>query len=233
VLHLLLPLLCGALGVALLVGAWRRRRVARQLRATPTSRLAELRAGVVAIDARVAGDDALTSPLTGTPCAYYELHVEQLALRKGADRWRTLVDDRQGSPVRVADDGGEARLDLSRAQRLFARDAAAATGAGDAPNAQLHAALGARYPAAARQLVVGRSIRWREVVLRKGDALHAFGTARARDGWVLEAEPLLVVTDQGAAHLDAEVVASWRGTAAIGAALVAIALLVGGLVVLT
>jgi hypothetical protein len=71
-------------------------RTYRELRVVADTPLAPVRSipmGLVHVQGKTAGDDRLTSPLTGMPCYYYKVHVEKYVKKEKDSSWETVRTD--------------------------------------------------------------------------------------------------------------------------------------------
>jgi hypothetical protein len=163
---------------------------ARLLASTPPTPVTELSEGLHEVAGTWQAANGLVAPVTGRPCAYYRLLLEQ----RRRNLWETVLDQREALPGRLVDSSGRVTIDLPAADVVIASPDRVRTGVYAVPSVELTALLARVAPPATAPF--GPFLRWREESLADGDRLVAVGTARADDaGWALVAEagaPLLV-----------------------------------------
>lgn len=191
--------------------------------AAPTP-AAELEEGLHEVAGRLAAEGELTAPLTGRPCAWYRLLLEQ----RRRNRWETVLDQKESLATRLGDESGEVGLQLSDADVVVSSPDRVRTGIFAVPSAELTALLA--KVAAPTVPPAGPFLRWREEILAPGDRVFAVGLAQ-KDGerWALAGseEAEVLVSDRE----EAEVVRHQRRAGQRWAALAALGVLaaaVGG-----
>ena len=73
----------------------------------------------------------LISPLTGRPCAYYEIEVEERRKSGDSHRWVTIVRESAEIEFRVTDESGYAIVDPARSQVAIHVDSKSRSGSFD------------------------------------------------------------------------------------------------------
>jgi hypothetical protein len=128
-----------ALGIAGAQSVWptRNRRIRRALASRPEGRV-EGAHGVVRLSGRIRRvGDLLIAPFSGRPCVAYEVVVDEPSrVREHGNQslpvaapWRRIVERREAIPFLVADETGEARIDLTGPYELsLTRDFTGDTG---------------------------------------------------------------------------------------------------------
>lgn len=195
-------------GWFLLQRAAAKARIAALIRDTRTSKVKDLRRGLVEVEGRIRAVDqgqVLLAPLSGRACVYYSFVVEEGVQRTSGTgknrRTRTVWVNRVrdvGRRAFVLDDGtGTVRVDLERAEVGLAVDAGGGSGFLNNPTPAFEQAL-QRYRVASSGLVFNKSLRYRETVLCPDDPLYALGTFT---GQAIEKghDGVLIVTDRGEA----------------------------------
>jgi hypothetical protein len=146
----------------------------RRLRAAPlhtTAAFPENTVGVVQGALRYLGDAPLVAPLTGRPCAYYEVVVEEPGV--GED-WEEVIRESQGQDFLVEDDHGLARVRIRGGRVLLANDAQFRTGLLAPATPALEAFL-ARHGQTSTTWVFTNKMRFREGVLEAGETVTVCG----------------------------------------------------------
>lgn len=200
--------LCGLGGWLCLQQAAAKARVAALIRDTRTSKVKDLRPGLVEVQGRIRAVDRgqpMLAPLSGRSCVYYSFVVEEGVQRStgsGKNRrtktvWVNRVRD-VGRRAFVLDDGtGTVQVDFERAEVGLAVDEGGGSGFLNNPTPAFEAAL-QRYRVASSGLVFNKSLRYRETVLCADDPLYALGTFTG--GSIVKGrEDVLIVTDRGEA----------------------------------
>jgi hypothetical protein len=158
------------------VGVLRRRLAAfqRQLTAAPlqtTAEFPENTVGAVQGALRYLGDAPLVAPLTGRPCAYYEVIVEQPGLGEG---WEEVIRESQGQDFLLEDDGGLARVRVQDCEVRIFQDAHFRTGLLNEATPELETFL-AKHGRTSTSWSFTKSMRFREGVLEEGETVAVCG----------------------------------------------------------
>ncbi|MEM9490253.1 MAG: hypothetical protein AAGC55_13990, partial [Myxococcota bacterium] len=66
--------------------------------------------------------DPLQAPLTGRPCAYYEVIVEQYRSSGKSGSWRTIITEREGRDFVFEDSAGTALIKMGLAEVAVVQD---------------------------------------------------------------------------------------------------------------
>ncbi len=170
-------------GIALATRAFGNARLLASMPPTPT---AALEPGLHEVTGTLLGTNGLEAPLTGRPCTFYRLLLEQ----RRRNRWETVLDEREALPGVLGDGSGRVRLDLAVADVVVASTERVRTGVMAVPSPELTALLAKVAPPAAPP--AGPFLRWREETLSAGDRVCVVGTA-----WLEDADPTDESTDEG------------------------------------
>lgn len=96
----------------------------RAIAATPRKKIADVRDGeLVRIVGKVAlHGEALTAPVSGRQCAFYEARVEEKHQQEDRASWKTIVEEIRGSDFVIDDGSGRARIAMARADVVVVHD---------------------------------------------------------------------------------------------------------------
>lgn len=157
--------------------------------ATP---LTELQPGLQEVRGTSLADGVVTAPLSGRPCMYWRLQVEQ----QRRTRWETVLDRHEAVPFWVDDGTGRARVDPGEAEVVVSAAARVRTGVFAHPSGEWSELVERMGPADAPP--VHPFLRWREEYLEAGDVLTVVGRARESEGgWAIESDgETFVVSDR-------------------------------------
>jgi hypothetical protein len=136
-----------------------------------TTEFPENTVGAVQGALRYLGDGPLVAPLTGRPCAYYEVVVEQRGINEG---WDEIIRERQGQDFLLEDDHGLAQVRMRDCEVLLTNDAHFTTGLFEHATPELEALL-ARHGEKSTTWVFTRAMRFREGVLEAGETVAVCG----------------------------------------------------------
>ena len=118
-------ILIGGLVFVLGFRSMRRRRLIRD---TPRSKIRSMAMGLVEIHGQAALDEPLTAPISGTPCAYWKLEIEEYRRQsnskgKGSTyQWVASGGGERHRPFFAEDDTGRVRVEPEGAEFLLAHD---------------------------------------------------------------------------------------------------------------
>jgi len=155
------------------------RKVRRALKEAPLVAIAAFPDGGTA---RVAGratpiQPALTAPLSGRPCVYYEVIVDEYD-----EGWSRLVHEAAGVRFAIEDDTGRAIVDPTHVRIDLRQDHKEGTGLFRDADA-LHEDFLARHGHTSNGYFANKTIRYRESAITVGERVNAFG------GGVREPDP--------------------------------------------
>ena len=105
-----------ALGALLLFESVRRLRESRIVAHASRSSIGRLSPGLVRVSGRAEGDDPLVSPITGSPCFYYESLAQERHGSEDYERWSTLRRDNGRRDFYLNDGAGRVLVQLERAE---------------------------------------------------------------------------------------------------------------------
>jgi len=164
----------------------------RLLEGSGATPLTELQPGLQEVRGTSLAEGAVTAPLSGRPCMYWRLQVEQ----QRRTRWETVLDRREWVPFWIDDGTGRARVEPADADVVVGAAARVRTGVFAHPSAEWSELVERMGPADAPP--VHPFLRWREEYLEAGDVLTVVGAARdAAGGWVIESDgETFVVSDR-------------------------------------
>ncbi len=165
-------------GVALAVGHYHSKpvRLKRALRQTPRHAIADFPENTTG---KVVGQlsylgDALSAPLTGRACAYFEAFVEESQKHGKNSRWVTIIHEIKGSPFALSDESGRAIVDPSGSDVVVTIDVQTSSGTFDDATAQENAFL-AQYGQRSQGAYFNRPLRYREGILAAGEKVAVMG----------------------------------------------------------
>ncbi|MFN7135678.1 MAG: hypothetical protein ACK4N5_26635, partial [Myxococcales bacterium] len=121
--------LVGVVATVLAARAFGNARLLAEAAPTPVQ---DLEDGLHEVGGRLAADGELVAPLTGRPCAYYRLLLEQ----RRRNRWESVLDQREALPTTVADDTGEVAVRLDDADVVVSSPDRVRTGIFAVPSAE-------------------------------------------------------------------------------------------------
>jgi len=151
-------------------------RLKRELKATPRMPLRELPEST---RARVVGgahpiDGTLEAPLTGRPCLYYVVTVEQHHSTGRSSYWKQIIKEERGLTFLLDDGTGKAIVDPSAAKVALDVDGKGDSGTFDEPNARESAFL-QRHGTNGQGWVFNKRLRYREAVIEVGETVAIVG----------------------------------------------------------
>jgi hypothetical protein len=166
----------------------------------------------------VALDKPIVSPLTQTECIFYHFRVEELQTshstmrnRNGTTRttssqssWVTVVNDRQAVPCGLEDETGMAQVDLLGAEMLLKTSAPKQSSFFNSCPAELQETLKRRYDFSTKGLLLSKSLRYTEMIIRPGDKLFVLGNVATNDGerpTFVKGEHSFIVSDKEEAEV--------------------------------
>jgi hypothetical protein len=150
--------------------------VSRPLRKLRRKKIAEVRdASVCKIVGRIQPLDApLTAPLTGRPCVYFAVLVQEWVADSWWSRsqgtWKELIHEEKSCDFLVSDGSGAARVRLAELPRLYLRDVTFASPV-EVSHPRLETFLMQHYEASAPQ----RDLHYRETVLCPDEEIAVVG----------------------------------------------------------
>lgn len=167
-------------GLVALVAAWyfsHDAKVGRELRSAqrrPIAALPEGTRGKIVGAARRHGGELLEGPLTGRPCVYYRVRVEEATSGRNSTTWRTLIKEERGVPFVVADDSGRAIVDPMDARVSLEVDSRTQSGTFDDPTDNESRFL-ALHGKSGQGLMFNRKLRYTEAVIEENEVVAVLG----------------------------------------------------------
>ena len=182
-------------GGLVLVGAmvWKhvlceRARHRRKLRKAPRLPIAEVKEGQLAKVAgtlRLAEEPALEAPLSGRPCAFFEVEVEERQSSGKSSHWVTIIKEYESQQrIFVEDETGKALVTLMAPEVVLTMDAHYESGFLNDASPRLTAFL-MRHGHSSEGWVFNKTIRYKEGVLEPGELVAVLG----RGSWEPDPDP--------------------------------------------
>lgn len=133
--------------------------------------------------ARVTGwvvDQGLTlrGPLSGQPCAWYRLKIEQYRSSGRSGHWSTVVKEEQGADFLVDDGAGVARVRWCSPRVASPVESLSRSGAFDDPTPDERALLDRHGVEPSTFLGFNKTFRYSEAILRPGEKVTVLGEVR-------------------------------------------------------
>ncbi|MEZ4336868.1 MAG: hypothetical protein R3B82_09595 [Sandaracinaceae bacterium] len=153
-------------------------RTKRKMRAIPVRAIGEVMEGEVArVVGKVRVDAPLIAPLSGRPCAYWRIVVEEKRRRGKHSYWQTLVDEEEGTDFLLLDDTGKAKVQVSYASAVLHGDAEGGSGFLNEPTPELDSFLSARGHST-QGWIFNKTIRFREGVAEPNELVAVVGMGK-------------------------------------------------------
>jgi hypothetical protein len=161
-------------------------KVRRAIRSAHRVSIAEAKAGeIVRVAGKVKALGPLhAAPLSGRPCVYYEVSVEEYRSSGKSGKWVEIIHDTDGSDFLVVDATGKARVSTREMKALIVRDHKRESGTLNEAPPDLEAYL-ARHGRKSKGWIFNRNIRYREGVLAPGEEVVVLGEA----AWEQDPDP--------------------------------------------
>lgn len=122
--------------------------------------------------------EPLSAPLSGRPCVYHEVIVEQQVSSGKSSHWKTLIQRSECHREFAIDDGtGTIVVPATAATVVLHMDANFRSGVLNDPPPELEAFL-ARHGESSQGWVFNKTLRYREGVLEEGEQVAAVGVVR-------------------------------------------------------
>jgi hypothetical protein len=208
------PIILGgaALGgfIGLLV-SWREiGKILRMMR-TSTGEIASLPADEqVEIVGKAESDKILNSPITKTPCVFWQVVVSERRSSGKSSRWVVVYSNTSTAPFDVADITGRMRVYPGRAMELHLRDdVSKSSGLFYSLDEQTQAALNEMGVETKGFLNMNKNMRVQERYIEQGDEIYLLGKTSSKPGarTMMDEEPL-IISDQSELRLVSGF--SWR-----------------------
>jgi hypothetical protein len=166
---------------------------------TETVRVDRLKGGFSEVKGRARGSGkTLTSPMSQTPCIYYQFKVEEYVRRGRSSYWRTVVDDRQDAGCLLDDGHGQCAVRIRESELLLNAGPALKSGTFNDASPELEATL-QRYGTSSKGWVFNKAMRYTETLVVEGQPIYVIGTAMRRADGLYEfqkAGDLFIVSDK-------------------------------------
>jgi hypothetical protein len=182
------------LGSALLFNdAFQQYLLGQKIRNTPTSKARAAAIGLVELNGKAKSKDRLTSPITRTACAYYDVYCEYYYHTKNSSGWRTFYRECSDNQFYLEDDTGKVLADSKGAKVSIQPDFSFKGTLNDKaffgllPSNQVDRKV-LDYlesnPKAkeAAKAYSGNQLRFLEYFIADGDALYVLGSAEPLEG---------------------------------------------------
>ncbi len=131
-----------AIGALLLFESFRRLRQARVVAHISETPVGKLAPGPVRVFGRIEGDNPLVSPLTGSPCFYYESHAEKCHESGESENWSTIRSDTARRDFHLNDGTGRVLVQPDRAEFDLPSTLEASLRPGATPSCKIDPLLG-------------------------------------------------------------------------------------------
>lgn len=128
--------------------------------------------GTVQGKLRYLGEAPLVAPLSGRPCAYYEVIVEQGGFNK---EWKEIIRESDGDDFLLEDEHGLARVHMEDCEVLVSEDASFRSGTFQDATPELEAFLAEHGHTTSTDLGFNKTLRYREGVLEAGETVAVCG----------------------------------------------------------
>ncbi len=165
-----------------------RARNQRKLRKAPRLPIAEVKEGQLAKvvgTLRLAEEPPLEAPLSGRPCAYFEVKVEERRSSGKSSHWVTVIKEYESQQrIFVEDDSGKALVSMMAPKMVLTMDAHYESGFLNDASPRLEEFL-ARHGHSSEGWVFNKSIRYKEGVLEPGELVAVLG----RGSWEPDPDP--------------------------------------------
>lgn len=171
-------------------------KIKRALRALRPSPLSDVREGLVKVSGTVKTLEALTAPLSGRSCAYYEVIVEQKVSSGKNSTWRTIIREVEERDFLVEDGTGRARVEMVAVEAAVTKDGHWSSGTFNDASPELEEFL-LRHGHQSQGWVFNKTLRYREGVLENGEQVAVLGWADR------EMDPEPATAASGAGYRDA------------------------------
>jgi hypothetical protein len=183
--------------------AWRLYANARLATDTPTSNIRGLSDGFVELQGKIWPDsDEQIAPISGRPCVYFRIEIEQYRQGKNSGSWDTVLESAAPDWIVIEDHTGVARVNMSCAEVELKKDSHCKSSTFNRASPELKARLEARYNFSTKGLIFGKQLRYTEWRLAPNDPLYVLGTAKAgAPPTISKGEKPLIVSDRGESDL--------------------------------
>jgi hypothetical protein len=165
---------------------------------TPQTTAGRLEPGLhKVIGTAVALDQPIISPLSQKECVFYHFRVEQLVTSQQGERrnrnglkkhvtmtstWQTVINDKRAVRCGLQDETGMAQVDLLGAEMVLKTDTPKQSNVFNSCPPELQETLKRNYEFSTTGLMLNKSLRYTEMVIRPGDPIYVLGDVEVKDG---------------------------------------------------
>jgi hypothetical protein len=150
----------------------------RFMKGIPVRPIREVMDGEVArVVGAVSVDAPVSAPLSGRPCAYWRVVVEERRRRGKNSRWVTVIDDHGGVDFVVSDETGRALVKTGHVRAVLDKDHGRSSGFLNDATPELDHFLASRGHTS-QGFLFNKSMRFREGVVEPGETVAVVGAAR-------------------------------------------------------
>lgn len=155
----------------------------RLIRAIKKRKLVRISDFVEDDDARIVGKieiigEPLYSPLSGRPCAYYHIHVEQKVQSGKSSNWRTVIDEEIYTDFVIRDGRHCAFINSDRIKTYLIQDRKFHSGFLNDAEPKLESYLTQHGKSSTGFFGFNRTMRYKEGILEQGEAVVAAGIGK-------------------------------------------------------
>ncbi len=119
-------------------------------------------------------DEQLVAPLSGRPCAYFSISVEEYRSRGKSGSWVTMVEEERGVDFALDDGSGTAIVVVASAKTALSSDHRSSSGTFDDPTPREQSYLDS-HGRESEGWVFNKKIRYIEAVLEPGELVSVYG----------------------------------------------------------
>lgn len=118
--------------------------------------------------------EPLTAPLSGRPCAFYSIRVEEYQSNGNSGSWYEIITDEKGIDFAMSDGTGQAIIHTEAAKTVLSEDHQTKSGTLNDPTAAERAYLES-HAVEGKGWVFNKSLRYSEGVLEADEMVSVFG----------------------------------------------------------
>jgi hypothetical protein len=155
-------------------------KVKRAIRNVPKSEIANVSGGQIA---KIVGEisyikEPLISPLTGRPCACYEIIVEEYKSNGKSGSWRKIIHEQDRRDFLVSDGTGRALIKVEGAKISFHKDTHMRSGTFNDATPELNEYLQKHGKESTTWIGTNKSLRYKEGILEAKESIAICGYAQ-------------------------------------------------------
>ena len=189
-MHLIWPVIVAVVVVSAVIASFffsKKSIVKRKLKKAVVKKISDFIDGDVA---KIIGtielvDEPLLAPLSGRPCAFYHIHIEQNVSNAKSSSWRTLIKKEASCKFLVRDGYRFAFITDQRVKKHIVQDKHFSSGFLNDANENLEKYLAAHGHKSTNLIGLNRTIRYREGILEKGEQVAVYGRGAWKKAAVL------------------------------------------------